>query len=76
MGITHFSFTVPDTEALLEELLAKGAQLAGPRESFTNVTGYAFCKCKYSSNPWQEVNGGTPRHHGARIDRARCSSNS
>ena len=31
---------------------------------------------KYSSNPWQEVSGGTPRHHGAGIDRARCSSNS
>jgi catechol 2,3-dioxygenase-like lactoylglutathione lyase family enzyme len=38
-GITHFSFTVPDTEALLNELLAKGAQLAGPRESFTNAQG-------------------------------------
>jgi catechol 2,3-dioxygenase-like lactoylglutathione lyase family enzyme len=39
MGITHFSFTVLDTEALLEELLKKGAQLAGPRESFTNAQG-------------------------------------
>jgi catechol 2,3-dioxygenase-like lactoylglutathione lyase family enzyme len=39
MGITHFSFTVPDTEALLEALLAKGAQLAGPRASFTNAQG-------------------------------------
>jgi catechol 2,3-dioxygenase len=39
MGITHFSFTVPDTEALLEELLKKGAQLAGPRESFTKAQG-------------------------------------
>jgi catechol 2,3-dioxygenase-like lactoylglutathione lyase family enzyme len=39
MGITHFSFTVPDTEVLLEELLKKGAQLAGPRESFTNAQG-------------------------------------
>ncbi len=39
MGITHFSFTVPDTEALLEALLAKGAQLAGPRASFTNAEG-------------------------------------
>jgi len=39
MGITHFSFTVPDTEALLEELLAKGAQLGGPREAFTNAQG-------------------------------------
>jgi catechol 2,3-dioxygenase-like lactoylglutathione lyase family enzyme len=39
MGITHFSFTVPDTEALLEALLAQGAQLAGPRASFTNAQG-------------------------------------
>ncbi len=39
MGITHFSFTVPNTAALLEELLAKGAQLGGPRESFTNAQG-------------------------------------
>jgi catechol 2,3-dioxygenase-like lactoylglutathione lyase family enzyme len=39
MGITHFSFTVPNTEALLEELLAKGVQLAGPRKSFTNAQG-------------------------------------
>jgi catechol 2,3-dioxygenase-like lactoylglutathione lyase family enzyme len=39
VGITHFSFTVPDPEALLEELLAKGAQLGGTRESFTNAQG-------------------------------------
>jgi catechol 2,3-dioxygenase-like lactoylglutathione lyase family enzyme len=39
MGITHFSFTVPDTQALLEELVAKGATLGGPRESFTNAAG-------------------------------------
>lgn len=39
MGITHFSFTVPDTEALLDELLAKGARLGGPRETFTNAQG-------------------------------------
>jgi catechol 2,3-dioxygenase-like lactoylglutathione lyase family enzyme len=39
MGITHFSFTVPDTEALLEELLAKGVTLGGPRESFINAEG-------------------------------------
>src|SRR5262249_56785906 len=37
MGITHFSFTVPDTEALLEELLAKGAQLGGPRRALTHA---------------------------------------
>ena len=39
LGITHFSFTVPDTEALLQELLAKGVPLGGPRESFTNAQG-------------------------------------
>ena len=39
MGITHFSFTVPDAEGLLEELMAKGAQLGGPRASFTNAEG-------------------------------------
>jgi len=39
LGITHFSFTVPDTEALLHELLAKGVPLGGPRESFTNAQG-------------------------------------
>jgi len=30
---------VPDTEALLHELLAKGVPLGGPRESFTNAQG-------------------------------------
>jgi catechol 2,3-dioxygenase-like lactoylglutathione lyase family enzyme len=39
MGITHFSFTVPDPEALLEDLVAKGAQLGGPRASFVNANG-------------------------------------
>jgi catechol 2,3-dioxygenase-like lactoylglutathione lyase family enzyme len=39
MGNTHFSFTVPDTEALLQELVAKGVPLAGPREAFTNAQG-------------------------------------
>ncbi len=39
MGITHFAFTVPDTEALMEELLTQGAQLGGPREAFTNAQG-------------------------------------
>ena len=39
MGITHFSFTVPDTEALLQELQAKGVPLAGSREVFTNPQG-------------------------------------
>jgi len=31
---------------------------------------------KYSSNPWPEIGGGTPCHHGAGIDRARRSRNS
>ncbi len=39
MGITHFSFTVPDPEAWLEELMAKGAQLGGPHASFVNAAG-------------------------------------
>src|SRR4029453_2755253 len=39
MGITHFSFTVPATAPLLEGLVAKGAKLGGPRESFTNAAG-------------------------------------
>ena len=39
MGITHFSFTVPYPEALLEDLVAKGAQLGGPRASFVNANG-------------------------------------
>jgi hypothetical protein len=37
LGITHFSLTVPDPEALLHEFLAKGVPLGGPRESFTNA---------------------------------------
>jgi catechol 2,3-dioxygenase-like lactoylglutathione lyase family enzyme len=39
MGITHFSFTVPDPEALMEDLVAKGAQLGGPRASFVHAAG-------------------------------------
>ena len=39
MGITHFSFTVPDTEQLLQELQAKGVALAGSRDAFTNAQG-------------------------------------
>jgi catechol 2,3-dioxygenase-like lactoylglutathione lyase family enzyme len=39
MGITHFSFTVADPEALLEELVGKGATLGGPREAFSNAVG-------------------------------------
>jgi catechol 2,3-dioxygenase-like lactoylglutathione lyase family enzyme len=39
LGITHFSFTVPDPQALMEELLAKGVPLGGPREAFTSAQG-------------------------------------
>ena len=39
MGITHFSFTVPNAEVLLEELLAKGVHLAGPRDAFVDAEG-------------------------------------
>jgi catechol 2,3-dioxygenase-like lactoylglutathione lyase family enzyme len=39
MGITHFSFTVPNATVLMQELLAKGLPLAGPPEAFTNTQG-------------------------------------
>lgn len=39
IGITHFSFTVPDTEALCAELLAKGVPLGGSQSSFRNAHG-------------------------------------
>ena len=39
LGITHFSFTVPNVKALLEDLLAKGVPLGGTRETFTNAQG-------------------------------------
>ena len=39
IGISHISFTVPDVKALAEELVAKGVQLAGPLEGFTNAQG-------------------------------------
>jgi catechol 2,3-dioxygenase-like lactoylglutathione lyase family enzyme len=39
VGITHFSFTVPDADALLRELVEKGVPLGGPREVFTNAEG-------------------------------------
>ena len=40
MGITHFSFTVPDATALMAELQARGVPLAGPREAFTDAQGH------------------------------------
>ena len=33
MGITHFSFTVPDTEALLQELIGQGRAIRGTARS-------------------------------------------
>jgi glyoxylase I family protein len=39
IGISHISFTVKDVKALAGELTAKGVQLAGPLEGFTNSRG-------------------------------------
>ena len=39
VGISHISFGVRDVKALAEELIAKGYELAGPIESFTNAKG-------------------------------------
>jgi glyoxylase I family protein len=39
IGISHISFTVKDVKALAAELAAKGVQLAGPLEGFTNSRG-------------------------------------
>ena len=39
MGISHISFTVPDVKALADELISKGAALAGPMDGFTNANG-------------------------------------
>ena len=39
VGITHFSFAVRDAKALAEELVARGVELAGPLEAFTNSRG-------------------------------------
>jgi catechol 2,3-dioxygenase-like lactoylglutathione lyase family enzyme len=39
VGITHISFGVADVKSLTEELIGKGVELAGPRESFTNSDG-------------------------------------
>jgi catechol 2,3-dioxygenase-like lactoylglutathione lyase family enzyme len=39
LGITHFSFTVPDATALMAELQAKGVPLGGSREAFTDGQG-------------------------------------
>ena len=39
VGISHISFGVADVAALANELDAKGYELAGSRESFTDSTG-------------------------------------
>ena len=39
VGISHLSFTVRDVKALAEELVAKGVELAGPMDAFTNAQG-------------------------------------
>jgi catechol 2,3-dioxygenase-like lactoylglutathione lyase family enzyme len=39
IGISHISFGVNNVKALAEELIAKGVELAGPIESFTNSRG-------------------------------------
>ena len=39
VGITHFSISVADVNALAEELLSKGVEPAGPRESFVDAEG-------------------------------------
>ena len=39
VGISHFSFSVPDVPALYSELESKGAKLAAPREAWTNDRG-------------------------------------
>ena len=39
IGISHLSFGVKDVKALAQDLIAKGFQLAGPIEAFTNYNG-------------------------------------
>lgn len=39
VGISHFSFSVPDVKALAEELQSKGVPLAAPMEVWTNDQG-------------------------------------
>ena len=39
VGLSHYSFTVPDTKALMAELTAKGVQLAAPPEVWTDDQG-------------------------------------
>ena len=39
VGISHFSFTVPNVKALADELVVKGVKLAAPMGAFTNAQG-------------------------------------
>jgi len=39
VGISHISFGVADVAGLADELIAKGYELAGPRESYTDSNG-------------------------------------
>ena len=39
VGISHYSFSVPDVKALANELAGKGVQLAAPMEVWTNDQG-------------------------------------
>ncbi len=39
VGLSHYSFSVPDTKALMAELTAKGVQLAAPPEVWTDDQG-------------------------------------
>ncbi len=39
VGISHFSFTVPDVDALTQQLLAQGAETCGPPDSFKGADG-------------------------------------
>ena len=39
VGISHISFGVADVVGLADELVAKGYELAGPRESYTDANG-------------------------------------
>ena len=39
VGISHFSFTVPDVDELTRRLLAQGAETCGPPDSFKSADG-------------------------------------
>lgn len=39
VGISHFSFSVPDVKALFSELESKGVKLAAPLDVWTNAEG-------------------------------------